>query len=193
MSKEILINHIKKYIDLTYQEELMLLEKIILRKYLKGQFVIQEGDVCRNDSYVISGCLVTFCVDGSGREHVLNFAIENWWTADFGSFIKQSPAKYNVKCIENTVLAQISHNDYEELFVKIPKLERFLRLLVQKEYVDAENRVIDNFMLTAKERYVIFCKRFPEIEQRVPQYLIASYLGITKEFLSKIRKQIKNE
>jgi len=192
MSKEILINHIKEYVDLSQDEELILLEKIKLRRYLKGQFVTQEGDICRSDSFVISGCLVTFCVDGNGKEHVLNLAIENWWTGDFGSFIGQSPAKYNVKCLENTVLAQISYDDYEELFVTIPKLERFLRLVVQQEYVDAENRVIDNFMLSAKERYLIFCEKFPQKEQRVPQYMVASYLGITKEFLSKIRKQLNN-
>ncbi len=190
MEKKILINHIKSYVDISPEEEVLLLDKIKLRSYLKGQYVTQAGDICRNDSFVISGCLVTFCVDGKGKEHVLNLSIENWWTGDFGSFIGQSPAKYHVKCIENTLLAQISYGDYQDLFASIPKLERFLRLVLQQEYVDAENRVIDNFILPAKERYRIFCEKYPEKIQRVPQYMVASYLGITKEFLSKIRKQI---
>ena len=192
MDKIALINHIRNYIDLTPHEELILLEKISLRRYLKGQYVTTEGDICRSDSYIIKGSIVTFCVDSEGREHILNLSLENWWTGDFRSFIEQSPSKFNVKCIEDSLLAQISYDDYEELFIAIPKLERFLRLVVQQEYVDAENRVIDNFILSAKERYITFCEKYSEKAQRFPQYMVASYLGITKEFLSKIRKQIKN-
>ena len=121
------------------------------------------------------------------------FAIENWWTADLGSFIEQSPADYNVQCLEKSVLAQLSYDDLEQLYLQIPKLERFFRIIIQKAYVATQKRLINNLSLPAKERYLQFLDQYPLIEQRVPQYMIASYLGITKEYLSKIRSQITAE
>ena len=121
------------------------------------------------------------------------FAIENWWTADLGSFITQTPADYNVQCLENSVLAQLSYEDLRQLYLQIPKLERFFRIIIQKAYVASQKRLINNLSLPAKERYLQFREQYPQIEQRVPQYMIASYLGITKEFLSKIRSQLITE
>lgn len=121
------------------------------------------------------------------------FAIENCWTSDLESFITQTPSYYNVQCIEDAKLAQISYRDLEQLYHDIPKLERLFRIVVQKEFVASQCRIIDSNSRSAKEKYLEFRKRYPEIEQRVPQYLIASYLGITKEFLSKIRNQLLTE
>jgi len=115
------------------------------------------------------------------------FAVEGWWTADLGSFIMQTPADYNVQCLENCILAQINYEELEQLYLQVPKLERFFRIIIQKAYVATQKRVINNLSLTARERYFKFREEYPELEQRVPQYMIASYLGITKEFLSKIR------
>jgi len=185
-----LIEYISRYVNLTQDEINLLLEYITHRKYLKGQYVIQQGDICRFESFVIKGCLKTFYVDNEGQEHVVLFAIENWWTADLGSFLTQKPADYNVQCIENTEVIQFSFDKLELLYQKIPKLERFFRIIIQKAFVASEKRIIRNFSLSAKERYIEFKNTYPQIEQRVPQYLIASYLGITKEFLSKIRGQI---
>jgi len=134
-----------------------------------------------------------FYIDNEGQEHIVMFAIENWWTADLGSFIEQSPADYNVQCLEKSVLAQLSYDDLEQLYLQIPKLERFFRIIIQKAYVATQKRLINNLSLPAKERYLQFLDQYPLIEQRVPQYMIASYLGITKEFLSKIRSQITAE
>jgi CRP-like cAMP-binding protein len=119
------------------------------------------------------------------------FAIENWWAADLGSFLTQSPSSYNILCLEPCELAQISFSDLEELYIAMPKMERFFRIIIQKAYVAAQDRIVNNFSLPAKERYINFRERYPDIDQRVPQYMIASYLGITKEFLSKIRQQLK--
>lgn len=190
MDPEPLLSYIRQYIDLTPEEEELLLENTTYRRYLKGQYVTQQGDVCKQESFVLSGCLRTFYVDNEGQEHIVMFAIENWWTADLGSFITQTPADYNVQCLENTEVIQFSYNDIERLYIQIPKLERFFRIIIQNAYVASEKRIIRSFSLSAKERYLKFREQYPQIEQRVPQYMIASYLGITKEFLSKIRNQL---
>lgn len=190
MNNKPLIEYINRYVNLTQNEINLLLENTTSRKYLKGQYIVQQGDICRFESFVIKGCLKTFYVDNEGQEHVVLFAIENWWTADLGSFLTQKPADYNVQCIENTEVIQFSFEKMEMFYQKIPKLERFFRIIIQKAFVASEKRIVRNFSLPAKERYLEFKNTYPQIEQRVPQYLIASYLGITKEFLSKIRSQI---
>jgi CRP-like cAMP-binding protein len=141
----------------------------------------------------VSGCARTFYPDEKGHEHVVMLAIENWWTADLGSFITQTPADYNVQCLESTDVLQFSHDDLDQLYRDVPKMERFFRLIVQNAYVAAQKRIVHNLSLPAKERYLRFREKYPSIEQRVPQYMIASYLGMTKEFLSKIRSELIHE
>jgi len=190
MQNQPLLYAINSIINLTEQEEVLLISKIKKRKYLRNQYLVQQGDVCNTVSLVISGCLKTFYVDNQGNEHVVLFAIEDWWSADLGSFITQTPADFNVQCIEDTILFQFTYEDLNYLYVEIPKLERFFRVLVEKALVSTQKRIIRNFSLTAKERYLKFREIYPKMDQRVPQYLIASYLGITKEFLSKIKSQL---
>ncbi|HKK11802.1 MAG TPA: Crp/Fnr family transcriptional regulator [Flavobacteriaceae bacterium] len=193
MEIETLIKYITKYIALSSHEISVLSEQVKIRHYLKGQYIVQQGDVCKYESFVISGCVKTFFIDPEGNEHVVMFAIENWWTADLGSFITQEPADYNVQCLENTKVAQFSQESLERLYTQIPQLEKFFRIIIQNAFVASQKRIIRNFSLTAKERYLIFRNQYPNIEQRVPQYLIASYLGITKQFLSKIRAELVSE
>ncbi len=190
MNTEPLFEYIQRYIDLTGREKEILSGQVNHRKYLKGQYIVQQGDICKHESFVIKGCLKTFYIDNDGQEHIVMFAIENWWTADLGSFLTQTPADYNVQCLENTEVIQFPYEKLENLYEQIPKLERFFRIIIQKAYVASEKRIIRNFSLPAKERYLKFREQYPEIERRVPQYMIASYLGITKEFLSKIRSQL---
>lgn len=185
-----LLEYIDRYVSLTQEEQAIVQSKFRVRKFLKNQFVVQNGDLCQFESFVISGCLKTFYIDDNGQEHIISFAVENWWTADLGSFITQTPAQLNVQCLENSVLAQIHYNELQQLYVEVPKLERFFRLIIQNAFVAAQKRIVDNFSLAAVQRYLQFCEQYPNIGQRVPQYLIASYLGITKEFLSRIRSQI---
>lgn len=193
MNAQPLINYINKYISLTEEEELFLISKISFRKYLKGQYIVQQSDICKKQCFIISGCTKTFYIDAGGQEHVVLFAIEDWWTSDMGSFITQTPADFNVQCIENTELIEISYDDSEKLFLKIPKLERFFRKIVEKAYASSQKRIIRSFSLNAKEQYLYFKEQYPTIEQRVPQYMIASYLGITKEFFSKMKSQLALE
>ncbi|MEC7753444.1 MAG: Crp/Fnr family transcriptional regulator [Bacteroidota bacterium] len=185
-----LIDYMQKFVELEPQEVEIIQKHTSLRNYLKGQFVVQQGDVCRHESFVVEGCLRTFYVDEKGQEHTVMFAIENWWTADLGSFLTQTPAHYNVQCLENTKVIQFSHTNLENLYLQVPKMDRFFRIILQRAYVASERRLVRSYSLTAKERYLKFRQDYPLIEQRVPQYMIASYLGITKEFLSKIRNQL---
>ncbi len=184
------IKYINKYVSLTLAEETLLLTKVSYRKYLKGQYVVQQGDVCKNSGFVISGCTRTFFVNDEGEEHIVMFSIENWWASEIGSFVTQLPSDYNVQCIENTELIQLSYTEQEELFKAIPKLERFFRLILEKAFVASQKRIVKSFSLNAKEQYLQFKNQYPEVELRIPQYMVASYLGISKEFLSKIKNQL---
>jgi CRP-like cAMP-binding protein len=190
MSLQPLLDYVNRLVPLTEAEGNLFLSKFKARKYLKGQYVVQQGDLCAYESFVLSGCLKTFHVDPDGQEHVVMFAVENWWTSDLGSFLNHTPADYNVQCLEPTELALISYHDLEALYVQLPKAERFFRIILQRALVAAQKRIVQNFSLSARERYLAFKKQYPQIEQRVPQYLVASYLGFTPEFLSKIRSQV---
>jgi len=185
-----LLEYITQYVQLTPDEESALLSKIKVKKFLKGQFVVQNGEICKYENFVLSGCLRSFYIDNDGLEHVIMFAVENWWTADLGSFITQKPSDLNVQCLENSEIIQIHYNDLQKLYFEIPKLERFFRIIIQKAFVAAQKRIVSNFSMDATDRYIQFREQYHDIEQRVPQYMIASYLGITKEFLSKIRNKL---
>ena len=188
-----LIDYINRVVQLDQQEEQTLLKLLSFRKLLKGQFFLQQGDICKFSGFVIKGCTKTFYVDDEGQEHVVMFSIEDWWTSDMGSFISQKPADFNVQCLENTELIYFSFEDQEQMLREIPKLERFFRIIIERAFVASQKRVVRNMSMSAKDRYLHFRHVYPKIEQRIPQYLIASYLGITKEFLSKIKSQLISE
>ncbi len=187
------IDYLQSYVQLNDQEVSHLVEVLVERTYLKGQYIVQEGDICNTQNYILSGMVRTYYLDRSGTEYIIAFGQEHWWAGDLGSFITQTPADFNVQCLENTTVVQIPKDQLEDLYLKIPKIERFFRLIIQSAYVSAQKRIVRNFSLSAKERYLLFVAEYPTIVQRVPQYMIASYLGITKEFLSNLRSQIAKE
>ncbi len=185
-----LLEYIRKFIDLSSEEEALLLTKIKYRKYLKGQYILQQGDVCKYSCFILKGCTKTFHLDKEGQDHIITFCVEDWWAADIASFIGQAPSDYSIQCVEQTEVLQFSYEDQEEMFLEIPKMERLFRKMLERALISSQKRIVRNFSLTAKERYLYFKEQFPFIEQRIPQYMIASYLGITKEFLSKIKSQL---
>jgi CRP-like cAMP-binding protein len=190
MEAQPFLDYIRKYVDLSGEEETLLLSVLRIRKYRKGQFVVQQGDICRYENFVLQGCLKTFYTDDTGQEHIIMLAIENWWTSDLGSFLTRQPADFNVQCIEDSLLVQLTYESFEQLYKTVPQMERLSRIIIQKAFVASQKRLVNNFSMPAKERYLQFRSQYPQIEQRVPQYMIASYLGITREFLSKIRNQL---
>ncbi|QIP13049.1 Crp/Fnr family transcriptional regulator [Spirosoma aureum] len=185
-----ILAHVGQYIQLEPAETDYFTSLLKYKLLRKRQYLVQAGDVCKFDSFVLKGCLRTYFVDDRGDEHVVQFAVENWWTGDLYSFLTQSPAAYNTDALEDSELLQIDQASMDELYERVPKFERFFRILSQRAFVAAEQRVIATISQTAEERYRHFIERYPGIDQRVPQHLIASYLGFTPEFLSRIRKQM---
>ena len=131
-----------------------------------------------------------YFIDGNGFEHNVQFAIEDWWIGDMASFLAKKPASLYIEALEDSNVLQLDNPAMEELYIKIPKLERFFRILLQYAFMAFEQRIISVISRTAEERYLEFINKYPQLEQRLPQIHIASYLGITPEFLSKIRKKI---
>lgn len=188
-----LIDYINRIVELNEEEEKILLSRIKTRQYLKGQYILQQGDVCSVSAFVLKGCTKTFYLDDQGQEHVIMFSVEDWWTSDLASFTTQTPSDFNVQCLENTEVVLFPYENHDKLLDEIPILERFFRKIVERALAASQKRVVRNLSMSARDRYLYFRKQYPLIEQRVPQYLIASYLGITKEFLSKIKSQLIQE
>lgn len=185
-----ILAHVSQFIQLEPVEIEYFTSLLRYKMIRKRQYLVQAGDVCKFDSFVLKGCLRTYYVDDRGGEHVVQFAVENWWTGDLYSFLSQSPAAYNTDALEDSELLQIDQASLEELYRRVPKFERFFRILSQRAFVAAEKRVIDTISQTAEARYRQFIERYPGLDQRVPQHLIASYLGFTPEFLSRMRRQM---
>lgn len=181
---------LSRHIQLTDEEKELLWQAVTLRKYRKRQYVLQTGDVCRHENFVVSGCLRAYYIDDAGTEHIIMFAVEDWWTSDLLSFLTQTPAQLNIDALEDSEVLQIERSALEALYHKIPKLERFFRIIMQNAFIAQQQRILFNISKTAKERYLYFIEKYPKLEQRLPQHQIAAYLGITPEFLSQIRKQL---
>lgn len=190
MSYESILEYIDHYITLTDKEIEIMRSLTRIKSVRKGQFVAEQGEICRYENFVVKGCLRCYHVDEAGKEHVVQFAVEEWWISDLHSFLTQSPAHFNVDAIEPSVLVQFGYHELQELYQQVPKFERFFRLIIQNAFIASQKRVISTFSQDAENRYLEFRNRYPDIESRVPQYMIASYLGISPEFLSKIRQRL---
>ncbi len=188
---EVLLNNIKqKEVELTKTEQEKLKTFFIPKKIRKKQFLLQEGDVCLNTTFVEKGLLRSYSIDEKGNEHIVQFALEDWWIADIYSFFTGEPSSYSIEAMENSELLMINRNSYEDMLYSIPKMERFLRLLVQNSLIATQRRLSGKITLSAEENYRNLVAGCNNIVQRVPQHMIASYLGITPETLSRIRKQM---
>ncbi len=187
---ESFLNYLRNYVNLTQEEETVLTSFLLFKKYKKRQYFLMEGDVCRYQAYVLKGCFRSYYIDKEGKEVNLMFSTENWWIGDLASYIVKDPSKLNIEALEDCEIFAIEKQHMDLLFQKIPKIERFFRILFQNALISSQNRIINNLTLTAKDNYLSFVNKYPDFEQRIPQYHIASYLGITPEFLSQIRKQL---
>lgn len=182
--------NITHHVDLS-PEELDLVHQLFQYKtFRKKTLLLNAGEVCSFEAYLVKGCVKRYYIDPNGDEVILQFAVEDWWISDMVSFTEQAPSHLYIETIEETELLQISYPDKELLFSQIPKLERAFRLLVQRAYSVLENRFFTGLTASAEERYLSFIKKYPVLPQRVPQYQIASYLGITPEALSRIRASL---
>lgn len=190
---ELLRSHILKRVDLTEEEVTRVLAFFTPKKLRKKQFILQEGEVCRQIAFVVRGCLRLYSIDDKGEEHVVQFAIEDWWISDLQSFLTGEISGYYIDALEDTDLLLIERTARDEMLDEVPKLERFFRLLIEKGYVATQQRVACTLSSSAEERYLKFLKTFPSLAQHVPQNQIASYLGIAPESLSRIRKHLSEK
>lgn len=190
MNIEPLIHYFSKFLPLEEQEIAFLASVIKERKVRRRQFILQEGDVCKYNSFVIEGCFRMYLVDENGKEHNLQFAVEDWWIGDIGSFHSEQPSQLNIEAIENSVILQIKKEDQLRLFVEHPKFNRIFRVFTENALVSLQRRVLQNISSTAEERYLDFMERHPFFFNRISNVQIASYLGVTPEFLSTIRKRL---
>ena len=156
----------------------------------RRQFIVQPNFVCSHQTYVLKGAFRSYFIGENGEEHTIQFAIEDWFISDFNSYINQTPASLFVEALEDAIVQQIAYDDVENLCDMNPKFERFFRLVAQKSFAFSQRRVLSNLGKTAEERFLEFQNLYPSIIQRVPQYALASYLGMSPEFLSKIRKRL---
>jgi CRP-like cAMP-binding protein len=184
-----LIAYFEKMLPLTEEERQLVTSKFQPRLYRKRQFILQEGDVCGVFNFVVNGCLRMYKVDEAGTTHIIQFATENWWISDMGSFYSSKPSELNIEAIEDTTVLQIKHDDLLDLYTQAPKFDRLFRVLVENSLIGMQNRLLQTIGSDARVRYEAFLKQYPQLANRIPNTHIASYLGITPEFLSKIRNE----
>ena len=161
--------------------------------FCKGDIVLHASEKVEHQYFVAAGCLRTYLISKPGKEHTIQFAIKGWWISDYIAFFSNTKATLFIECIEDATLYKVSSDDVEAIFNTVPKTERFIRKKLQRSFVSFQKRILANLSQTAKERYINFTHDYPNIEQYVKNYHIASYLGITTESLSRIRKEIAQE
>lgn len=190
MNTKPLIDYFNRILPLNDEEKAFVKEHFKERRVRRRQFILREGEVCRHSTFVVEGCFKMYFVDDKGKEHNLQFAIENWWIGDISSFHSEEPSRLYVEALENSMVLQIKKEDQLKLFVNYPKFNRIFRVLAENAIVGLQQRTIQNISTTAEERYLDFARRYPHFFNRISNVQIASYLGVTPEFLSTIRKKI---
>ncbi|MBQ4820927.1 Crp/Fnr family transcriptional regulator [Aquimarina sp. MMG016] len=175
-------------------EEINLIENTFEKLSLnKGTTILKSDDIVMDQYFVYEGCLRAYFLDSSAKEHTIQFAIKDWWISDYTAFFTNSKAIMTIECIQDAILYRISKKDMENLYDKVPQLETFFRKKMEKAFASFQKRILANLAQSAKERYLSFIHSYPNIERNVKNYHIASYLGITTESLSRIRKEIAQE
>ena len=185
-----LINYFKSLFPLNDKECGEITSRLAERKIRRNQFILQDGDVCRHFTFVVSGCFKMFAVDKNGKEHNLQFAAENDWITDLSSFYSEKASTVFIEAIERSEILQIKHDDLLHLYVNYHKFDHNFRVIIEQKYIEIQNRVLQNISSTAEERYITFLQQYQNLSRRLPNTQIASYLGITPEFLSKIRREM---
>ncbi len=185
--------NITTYLELSLQESELVHHYFQHKTYPKKTLLLKPGQVCNFEAYLLNGCVKKYYIDQDANETILQFAVEDWWVSDIASFCQQIPSRLYIETMEETELLQINYQEKELLFKQVPKLERVFRLLVQRSYSVLEDRFFTVITDSAEARYLNFVKKYPMLPQRVPQYQIASYLGITPEALSRIKASLSHK
>ena len=176
--------------DLSFSEnEIKIIESVFHKViYKKGDILLQPDDMVENQYYILEGCLRSYHVDKQGKEHIVQFGIKDWWISDYTAFFSDSKSIMNIEVIQDAIVYRLSRTDKEYLYAQIPRIESFFRKKLEKAFAAFQKRILSNLSQTATQRYTNFIKTYPNIEKSIKNYHIASYLGITTESLSRIRK-----
>ena len=186
----LIIQNISKHISLTPKEESLFLSKTETKHYKAKTILQHAGQVCKEGYFVNSGLLRSFNINDNIVEHVMSFACEGWWISDMYSLLSQKPGNLFIEVLEDAEIVVLSKKNQDQLYLEIPKLERFFRILTENSLVANQERLMDNLSLTAEERFEKFCSKYPTLIQKVPQKQIASYIGVTPEFFSKMKSRL---
>jgi CRP-like cAMP-binding protein len=186
---EQLLFEIRKSTPLDDETIMELKSKIVVTSISKKSYLLQPGQIINTMNFIANGCMRSYHVDANGNEHILQLGIENWWINDLYSYLSQKPSSMFIQAIENTTLVQIKKSDLDELYLKSNSISNFFRIKIQNAYVALQERIMGKMSDDAYDRYQAFIKNYRTIEQRIPQYMVASYLGITPEFLSHLRNK----
>ncbi|SHE81193.1 Crp/Fnr family transcriptional regulator [Chryseobacterium takakiae] len=187
---ENIIGNVTRFIDLTPKEEQFFTDLLSLQTFPKKTVLLREGEICQFEGYIQKGCVRVYYLDDNGFEVTILFAIEDWWISDIASFQDQKPSNLYIETLEDSEIYMLNPTTKEKLLTEIPKFERVFRMLVQRNLSTLQHRLVNTISKSASDRYLEFTKVYPSIPQRVAQYYIASYLGVSKEFVSTIRKRL---
>mgnify|MGYP003608355581 FL=1 len=185
-----IIQNIAKHVSLTPDEQNLFLSKTATKIFKAKTILLSAGELSNETYFVNSGILRSFNINDNIIEHVLHFACEGWWIGDMYSYISEKPGNLFIEVLEDAEIVMLSKENHQELYQKIPKLERFFRILAENSLVAHQERLMDNLSLTAEERFEKFCFKYPTLLQRIPQKQIASYIGVTPEFFSKMKAKM---
>lgn len=185
-----ILQNIAKHVSLTPEEETLFLSKTETKFVKAKTILLSSNEIAKHTYFVNSGILRSFNINDNIIEHVLHFACEGWWIGDMYSYISGKPGNLFIEVLEDAEIVSISKENHQLLYHEIPKLERFFRILAENSLVSHQERLMDNLSLTAEERFEKFCTKYPTLIQKVPQKQIASFIGVTPEFLSKLKKRL---
>ncbi len=190
MDHQSILSNVARHISLDEKEIDYFLSLLTVKTLKKKDYLLKAGQPCTTINYVYSGALRAFHQDDSDNEVTIMFAVADWWITDMACFVSQIPAMTSIEAIDDTCVLQLAKDDLDKLYIKVPKFERYFRILMQNSYVREQLRTLQNLSSPAEERYLKFLEKYPAMARQLTQKQIASYLGITPEFLSAVRKKI---
>jgi len=190
LTATVLIEYFDNLFPLNNEEKEQVYTHFKERHIKRRGFILQQGDICKHFTFIVSGCFKMYVIDLAGKEHNLQFAMENEWISDLASFYQELPSNVYIEAIEPSVVLQVKHDDLLSLYIRYHRFDRNFRIILERKYIELQSRTLQNISVTAEERYRYFIAHHPGLASRLPNTQIASYLGITPEFLSKIRKEI---
>ena len=187
-----LMKYIKRYVPISASESDIFQSYLKIKSLKKKEFLLEAGQLCKSRYFITKGCIRLYYIDDKGNEQITHFGIENWWITDYESLINAKPSKLYIQAIEDTELLELPQDAFDELCHKVPQTERLFRKIMEKTYIAFQKRMEYIYSLKGEEQFRIFISANPEFTQRVPQYMIASYLGMSPEFVSTIRGKMKS-